>query len=64
MQVVSEDGETTPEGDQLETAIKTNINHQVKTLNQSAVLGELIDQGQLKIVGAYYDLNTGKVSIL
>jgi carbonic anhydrase len=64
VQVVSEDGETTPEGDQLETAIKTNINHQVKTLNQSAVLGELIDQGQLKIVGAYYDLNTGKVSIL
>ena len=64
VQVVSEEAETTPEGDKLETAIKNNINHQVKTLNQSAVLGELIDKGQLKIVGAYYDLNTGEVSIL
>ena len=64
LQVVSEEPETTPEGDKLETAIKTNITHQVKTLNQSAVLGELIDKGQLKIVGAYYDLKTGKVSIL
>jgi carbonic anhydrase len=64
LQVSGEDGETTPGADKLETAIKTNINHQVKTLNQSAVLGELIDKGQLKIVGAYYDLNTGKVSIV
>jgi carbonic anhydrase len=64
LQIVSEEPATTPEGDKLETAIKTNITHQVKTLNQSAVLGELIDKGQLKIVGAYYDLKTGKVSIL
>lgn len=48
----------------LDMAIKANVLYQVELLNQSAVLGDLIDKGQLKIVGGYYDLDTGKVTIL
>jgi len=27
-------------------------------------MGDLVDKKQLKIVGAYYDLDTGKVSLI
>jgi carbonic anhydrase len=48
----------------LEAAIKANVLYQIELLNQSTVLGDLVDKGVLKIVGAYYDLDTGKVSLL
>lgn len=48
----------------LEKAIKANINHQIKVLKKSPVLSDLIAQGKLKVVGTYYDLDTGKVSLL
>jgi carbonic anhydrase len=53
-----------PESTKLDAAVKANVLYQVEQLNQSALLGELIDKGQLKIVGAYYDLDDGKVTIL
>lgn len=53
-----------PGTNKLEMAIKANVKYQVEQLNQSAILGDLVDKGQLKIVGAYYDLDTGKVTIL
>lgn len=53
-----------PGTNKLEMAIKANIRYQVEQLNQSAIIGDLVDKGQLKIVGAYYDLSDGKVTIL
>ncbi|MHC5855692.1 carbonic anhydrase [Nostoc sp.] len=51
-------------GDKLENACKANILTQVKKLKSSPVLSELISAEKLKIVGAYYDLDTGKISIV
>jgi carbonic anhydrase len=48
----------------LEKAAKANIAHQVEVLKKSPVLSDLIANGQLKIVGSYYDLDTGKVSLI
>ena len=48
----------------LEKAAKANINHQVETLKKSPVLSNLIAKEKLKIVGTYYDLDTGKVSLV
>lgn len=59
-----ERAEKAPGTNKLETAIQANVLYQVELLNQSTVLGDLIDKGLLKVVGAYYDLDTGKVSIL
>lgn len=51
-------------GDPLTNAIKANIKLQVERLKNSVILTQLLEKGQLKIVGAYYDLDTGKVSLL
>ncbi|MEH1827116.1 carbonic anhydrase [Nostoc sp. C052] len=51
-------------GDRLENACKANILTQVKKLKASPVLSKLIEEEKLKIVGAYYDLDTGKISIV
>lgn len=48
----------------LEKAAKANVSHQVEVLKKSPVLSDLIAKGQLKIVGSYYDLDTGKVSLV
>ncbi|ELR97303.1 carbonic anhydrase [Gloeocapsa sp. PCC 73106] len=53
-----------PGENQLEAGIRANVMHQVKILNQSPVLTELIDKAKLKIVGAYYNLDDGTISIL
>lgn len=64
LQVGVEEAETASGENKLETAIKANVNHQVKILNQSTIIGELVDKGQLKVVGAYYDLDNGTVTLL
>ena len=51
-------------GDKLETACKANIMMQVGNLKASLVLTELINANKLIIVGGYYDLDTGKVSLI
>ncbi|MCC5615224.1 carbonic anhydrase [Nostoc sp. CHAB 5836] len=51
-------------GDQLENACKANILAQVEKLKSSSVLSELIKTEKLKIVGGYYDLDTGKISVV
>ncbi|MBS3025812.1 MAG: carbonic anhydrase [Dolichospermum sp. DET50] len=51
-------------GDKLENAVKANILVQIETLKSSPVLAELINANKLKIVGGYYDLDTGKVSLV
>jgi carbonic anhydrase len=64
IKVGAERAERQPGTNKLETAIKSNVLYQVEMLNQSALLGELIDKEQLKIAPGYYDLDTGKVEIL
>ncbi|MBD6617173.1 carbonic anhydrase [Komarekiella sp. 'clone 1'] len=51
-------------GDKLENACKANILAQVEKLKSSAVLSELIKTEKLKIVGGYYDLDTGKINVV
>jgi carbonic anhydrase len=51
-------------GDKLENACKANILAQVNKLKSSAVLAELIKTEKLKIVGGYYDLDTGRISVV
>ncbi|MCT7977535.1 carbonic anhydrase [Laspinema olomoucense] len=51
-------------GDPLENGIKANVSWQVNQLKKSPVISELIAAGKLKIVGGYYDLDTGEVEVL
>ena len=52
-------------GSNLEAVIKANAKIQAGLLRQSSpVLAEQIKQNQLKIVAGYYDLASGKVSLL
>lgn len=48
-----------------QNAIINNIQYQVERLqNNSAVLAKLIRAGRLNVVGAFYDLDTGKVNFI
>jgi len=51
-------------GDKLENACRANILAQVEKLKSSSVLSELIKAEKLKVVGGYYDLDTGKISLV
>jgi carbonic anhydrase len=49
-------------GDPLKNAIIANVNNQIVTIKTSPVLAKLIAADRLKVVGGYYDLDTGLVS--
>ena len=52
-------------GDEVENAVKINVAMQVQQLqNLEPVLTKAVQNGKLKIVGAVYDLETGKVTFL
>ncbi|MCT7984534.1 carbonic anhydrase [Laspinema sp. A4] len=51
-------------GDPLANAVKANVSWQVNELKKSPVISDLIAQGKLKVVGGYYDLDTGKVELV
>jgi len=52
-------------GDPVENAVKANVEMVVKQLRTSKpVLAELVSHGKLKVVGALYSLDTGKVTWL
>jgi carbonic anhydrase len=52
-------------GDPVENAVKANVEMVVKQLRTSTpVLAELVTHGKLKVVGAVYSLDTGKVAWL
>jgi len=51
-------------GDRLTNAVKANVRLQVKRLQKSSVIASAIQMGKLKVVGAYYDLDTGVVSLV
>ncbi|QIK96731.1 carbonic anhydrase [Sphingomonas sp. HDW15A] len=49
--------------DLLDHSIHMNVRHVARTLRETtdALLGKPIAEGKLKVVGAYYDLDTGRV---
>jgi carbonic anhydrase len=51
-------------GDRLENACKANVVLQAQRLKASPVISKLIAENKLKVVGGYYDLDTGAVNIL
>ncbi|MDX2230450.1 MAG: carbonic anhydrase [Leptolyngbyaceae cyanobacterium bins.349] len=51
-------------GDRLTNAVKANVRLQVQRLQSSSVIASAIQQGKLKVVGAYYDLDTGAISLV
>jgi carbonic anhydrase len=51
-------------GDPVVNAVKANIRLQANRLKASPVINQLIQEGKLKIVGGYYDLDTAAVEIL
>lgn len=51
-------------GDRLENTCKANVLLQITRLQASPVLSQLIQENKLKIVGGYYDLDTGAVTLL
>jgi len=49
----------------VEYVAKNNIKHTIETIKaKSPILKEMADKGEIKIVGAYYDINTGQVIFL
>jgi len=51
-------------GDMLDNSIKANVKLTVNQLHESPILAEAVAQGQLLIVGAQYDLDTGAVVMI
>ena len=46
----------------IDTLVKANIRHGINFLRSSTpVLKPLVDRNEIKVIGAYYDLDTGKV---
>lgn len=45
--------------------LKNNVIHAIKTIKEkSSILKEMADKGSIKIIGAYYNINTGAVMFL
>lgn len=51
-------------GDRLDNCVRANVVLTVKRLHESPILAEAVAQGQLLIVGARYDLETGGVEMI
>ncbi|MEG5015621.1 MULTISPECIES: carbonic anhydrase [unclassified Microcoleus] len=51
-------------GDHLENASKANVILQTRKLKASPVISQLILENKLKVVGGYYDLDTGLINRL
>jgi carbonic anhydrase len=51
-------------GDRLENAVQANVQHVLTELRKSPVLGPLEKSGKVELVGAYYELDTGKVVVI
>ena len=59
----AEDKHAAP-ADLLDLSVRESVKISVEALRKSPVLSGLISSGKLKVVGARYDLDTGKVDIL
>ncbi|MBD2182865.1 carbonic anhydrase [Planktothrix sp. FACHB-1355] len=50
--------------DRLESTTKANVLVQVENLKKSSVISQLIKENKLKVVGGYFDFDTGVVSMV
>ena len=50
--------------DQLEAGVKANVVYQVQKIQESPVISKLVADGQLKVVGGYFDFDSGKISLV
>ena len=50
-------------GDMVDNSVKANIRMVAERLKTSHILGEFLEEGSLRIVGGYYDLDTGAVAV-
>jgi carbonic anhydrase len=50
-------------GDVVVNAIRENVRFTVELLTRSGEFAALVDQGELSIFGAVYDLDTGRLTI-
>lgn len=51
-------------GNEVENAVKANVSSVKRQLQNSKVVAKAIQENKLKVVGAYYNLTTGKVNFL
>ena len=51
-------------GDPLDNAVRANVLLMVERLKRTAILADALQKGDLKIVGARYDLDTGLVEVI
>lgn len=51
-------------GDVVDNAVIANVQYQIERLQRSSMLKERLQNNTLKIVGARYDLDTGKVTMI
>ena len=59
--IESSEGQT---GSRINNAVKANVLLQAQRLESSPVISQLIQSGKLQLVGGYYDLDTGAVTII
>ncbi len=52
------------EGDLLDNAVRANVELTVEKLKTSAILADALEKGELNIVGARYDLDSGVVELI
>ncbi len=58
------DSSAKEKGDRLDNAIKANVKLQTQRLKASPIISKLNQEGKLTIVGGYYSLDTGEVTII
>ena len=52
-------------GDAVDNAVRVNVTQVAAKLRAAApILSEMTHEDKLKVVGAYYDLDSGKVTVL
>lgn len=60
-----EDQRTVENEDYVNNVIKNNVLHTINEIREdSPIIAEMMDNGEIKIVGAYYDVDTGTVEWL
>ncbi|MEW6494375.1 MAG: carbonic anhydrase [Cyanobacteriota bacterium] len=51
-------------GDNFDNTVKANVLVQIDKLKESPVISQLVEEGKLIVVGGYYDLDTGEISMV
>jgi carbonic anhydrase len=64
LQPALERGRAQGGNDPVEQAVRANIELTTNALRNSRLLSQIVNQGTLKVVGAYYSLETGRVDFL